>query len=249
MQLLDLRGAVAKVRVVASPRAPGAPMDATAPGLARPLPVIMMAGVAGWTGQWKRVAAGLERDGLDVYVLRAPLGGWGGLDRDVQALRDAIHAVREMTGAEQVRLVGHSKGGVAAVEAARMEAQHVDRVVTISSPHGGVGPTWASRLVDLIPFAPQVLRDLARGSEALRGQRADTVDVVSIHHDRSDGLISARAATVLGDRAHSVSFAGGGWRSTHPFNVSHHEAVFNALRAALVTREFPARAAAAAGSS
>jgi len=210
-------------------------------------PVIMMAGVGGWRGQWAPAANRLRALGQEAFVVPAPHAGFGSLEDDIAAMRDAITSVRALTGSPVVRLAGHSKGGITAVEAARREpVGTVDRVVTVASPHNGVGPAWASDAVDDLPL-PQVLQDLAQGSPALRGQVADgAFDIVSIHHATTDGMVSARAATIHGPRGTNVTYEGGGWRASHGFNVSHNPQVLDAIQQALTVPVAPARAITAA---
>jgi pimeloyl-ACP methyl ester carboxylesterase len=197
-----------------------------------------MPGVIGRRRQWRRPAEQLRAAGVDVRIIAAPAFGVAGIEQDVERFLETIEDVRRETGSDRVRLGGHSKAGIAAIQAAARTTASVDVVVTVASPHAGIGPANAHALVGRLPAAPTFLRELATGSVALALPTVREFDVVAIHHQRSDGLVSARAAHVEGDRVETITYRGGGWRGAHAFGVSFHRDVVDAIVAAL-TRPVP----------
>lgn len=196
---------------------------------AREIPILVMPGMLGSRRQMRPLMAHLERHGFATQLVPAPARGCLGLERDVEAFSHAIRAHRESTGASRFRLIGHSKGGVAAVVAGIRHRDVVDRVITIASPHCGLGPPWAGRAAASLRNVPQAILDLSAGSLALEAVRADSLDVVSIHTAITDGVTSARAARIQGQRATIVTLRGRGWRGVHQLNVVLDPAVHAAV--------------------
>jgi pimeloyl-ACP methyl ester carboxylesterase len=192
-------------------------------------PVILMPGVVGRRRQWRRPAELLRAKGIEVRVIHAPAFGIATIEQDVERFLEAIDEVCAETGSERVRLGGHSKAGIAAVRAAARTSASVDLVVTVASPHAGVGPPHAREFVDRLPAAPPFMRDLAAGSDALGLPERRGFDVVAIHHERWDGIVTAHAGHVEGERIETITYGGGGWRGVHAFGVGHHPDVVDVI--------------------
>jgi pimeloyl-ACP methyl ester carboxylesterase len=192
-------------------------------------PVIFMPGVLGRRRQWRVPAERLAAMGIETRIIHAPAFGVATIEQDVERFLEAIEQVRAETGSDRVRLAGHSKGGLAAVAAAARTTAHVDLVVTVASPHSGIGPPNAAELVERLPAAPPVMRDQAVGSAALGLPAERGFEVVAIHHERFDGLVSARAGHVEGEGVRTVTYSGGGWRGVHAFGVSYHPEVVDVI--------------------
>jgi pimeloyl-ACP methyl ester carboxylesterase len=206
-------------------------------------PVILMPGVDGRRRQWRRPVARLRELGIDARVIHAPAFGIATIEQDVERFLEAIEQVRSETGSDRVRLAGHSKAGIAAIIAASRTTASVDIVVTVASPHSGVGPPNAVELVDRLPAAPPFLRDLAHGSAALGLPEDRNIEIVAIHHEHWDGLVSARAAHIEGEGISTIAYGGGGWRGVHALGVGYHPDVVEVIVEVLSRPVRPSRPA------
>lgn len=148
-----------------------------------PIPVLLIHGHGGTSDlTWPTVKAYLEsrgyQNGYSLFTVDLPEErSWQrmGLLADAAYVQERIHGILEKTGATQVDLVGHSRGGlVARLLATGGTGYLVRRVVTLNTPHQGAmselelmamlekGGINAKRLP-----AVRVPADLQVGSDAL----------------------------------------------------------------------------------
>ncbi len=109
------------------------------PTAERPWPVILIHGTGDTNGIWQNLAVDLRGDGWAVF---APEFGRRATDRveeSAEQIGAYIDAVRQVTGARQVVLVGHSQGGILARYWMRIldGAPKVRHLVTLGSPNNG----------------------------------------------------------------------------------------------------------------
>lgn len=170
----------------------------------KPYPVILVHGIAAYDKSihesklWGRVPEALEAEGYRVFF--GDTDGWGSVEGNGLQLARTIAEVLAETGASQVIIVAHSKGGLD-VRSALLDhgvAPKVRGVATLSSPHDGlrfctmlarsrvVLPHIASHFVngwsrlhgDKDPDAIQALRDLTKGgAQTLRELELDPAEV------------------------------------------------------------------------
>ncbi|MFT4103527.1 MAG: alpha/beta fold hydrolase [Burkholderiaceae bacterium] len=111
--------------------------SAAAPGAADRLPVLFVHGFFCNRAVWRPMARVLARRGhVTASVNLEPV--FGSIDAYVDVIERGIRDLQRRTGDEQVALVCHSMGGLAA--RAYLRARGIDdvaRVVTIGSPHRG----------------------------------------------------------------------------------------------------------------
>jgi len=158
------------------------------PNERRPVPVILLHGTAGSAStNWITLAPMLRSAGFSVFAptygaiegAEFPLSAFGGLQKlrnvSVPQVATFVDLVLEVTGAEQVDLVGHSQGCVVAGAVAKHERPgKVRKVVSLASPWHGVGSKrveWlvtATHIRPLIGTVSKVGEDLVRGSDFLR---------------------------------------------------------------------------------
>ncbi|HML13772.1 MAG TPA: alpha/beta fold hydrolase [Xanthobacteraceae bacterium] len=106
------------------------------------VPVVLVHGYLCNRGFWWCLRRALREHGFAVATidLEPPFAG---IDRLADALHRRIEALRAETGAERVVLIGHSMGGlVARAYLRRHGSAHVDRLVTLGSPHHGSRIAW-----------------------------------------------------------------------------------------------------------
>jgi triacylglycerol esterase/lipase EstA (alpha/beta hydrolase family) len=107
-------------------------------------PVILVHGVLVNDGVWFGFRRHLTRQGIGgVYTVNyGP--PYADIERFAEQLAAKIDAVRAATGADRVVLVGHSMGGlVSRAYVRRFGAAHVDRMLTIGTPHHGSVLAWS----------------------------------------------------------------------------------------------------------
>ncbi len=106
-------------------------------------PVILVHGVLVNDGVWFGFRRDLGRDGIrNVFTVNyGP--PYADIERFAVQLAAKINAVCKATGAQGVVLVCHSMGGlVARAYVRRFGAGHVDRIITIGTPHHGSVLAW-----------------------------------------------------------------------------------------------------------
>ena len=199
-------------------------------------PIVLISGMMADPKIWANWAASLQRDGFRVITVDTPAWGFGSVEEDLAAVWQAIAGVRALTGATRVQLVGHSKGGIVALEAARRAPHEIAAIVTISTPHRGVGPTalgWLARRARLGPARiPVLLREMSAGSPWVGKPLPAGVPVTSIFAAHLDGLVTSTTARLANGR--DVALRGDPRRLAHwETNVSNVQA-YEAARAALL---------------
>ena len=109
------------------------------PTAERPWPVVLIHGTCDSKGIWQVLADMLRAAGWATFAPDYGTRATGPLQESARQLDAYINAVRTVTGAEQVILVGHSQGGLLARYWMRMHegAEFVRHVVCISAPNHG----------------------------------------------------------------------------------------------------------------
>jgi triacylglycerol lipase len=116
--------------------------DATGGERRANVPILLIHGYLCNRGAWWWIRHRLRASGFAVATvnLEPPLGS---IDDFADQLHARIESLRAETGAEQVALVGHSMGGLAARAYLRRHGLgRVAKLVTLASPHHG---TWLAR--------------------------------------------------------------------------------------------------------
>lgn len=142
---------------------------------AHPYPVVLVHGIAAHDRDihgsplWGRVPDVLRSRGFSVFF--GNTDAWGSVESNGAALARTVDEVLAETGASQVILVAHSKGGLD-VRSALLEpgvAAKVHGVVTLSSPHRGM--EFCTLLARSRFLLPHVVSHLVDGWSRLRGDR------------------------------------------------------------------------------
>jgi hypothetical protein len=125
-----------------------------------------------------------------------------------------------------------------ALEAARRAPGIVASIVTVSTPHRGVGPQalgWLARSARLGPLrVPVLAREMTAGSPYVGRPLPEGVPVTSIFAPTFDGLVTGRSARLGNGR--DVELRGAPWALGHwATNVSNVQA-YEAARAVLLER-------------
>ena len=109
------------------------------PTAERPWPVVLIHGTCDSKGIWQVLAGMLRAAGWATFAPDYGTRATGPLQESARQLDAYINAVRTVTGAEKVILVGHSQGGLLARYWMRMHggAEFVRHVVCISAPNHG----------------------------------------------------------------------------------------------------------------
>ncbi len=156
-------------------------------------PVVLVHGIAAHdrgihrSPLWGRVPDALREHGYAVFF--GDTDAWGSVRSNGRRLVRTVEEVLAETGAPQVILVAHSKGGLD-VRSALLEpgmAAKVRGVATLSSPHRGM--RFCSLLNRSRFLLPHVVSHLVNGWSRLRGDRAP------------DSIQALRDLTVEGARA------------------------------------------------
>lgn len=103
------------------------------------LPVLLVHGYGCNSGYWHSLSQVLSQAHITHYAIDLePV--FADIDDYVPSLREAIHAVCAETGSNQVIIVAHSMGGLAARAYLRADGDDkVAKVITLGSPHSGTG--------------------------------------------------------------------------------------------------------------
>lgn len=153
------------------------------PDAEHPWPIILLHGTTDAKGVWQQLGQELREDGWAVFAPDYGMRATGPLADAARQVADYIAAVRTVTGADKVILVGHSQGGLVARYVLRTEqlagSIHVRHVVCISSPNHGtaqggiVSPLVATRRQEYVMksvidsyFGPAGMEQIV-GSDAL----------------------------------------------------------------------------------
>lgn len=187
---------------VALPWRAGAPLAGG--GAASPeIPVLLIHGYFCNRQVWQPLARWLERQGHAVEAVDLePV--FGPIDGHVPRISEAVHRLRERTGAPRVALVCHSMGGLAARAWVRATGGELAaRVVTLGTPHRG---TFHARL-----GLGESTRQMRVDSDWLRALAAsetpavrERFTVILSHHDN---IVAPQAIQTL-EGTTTVEFGG-----------------------------------------
>lgn len=105
----------------------------------RPWPVILVHGTGCTTGDWQEFAADLKEDGWAVFAAAYGTRATQPMEESAKQLAAYVDAVRTVTGADKVILVGHSQGGLLIRYWMRFEggAPFAKHVICLSAPNHG----------------------------------------------------------------------------------------------------------------
>lgn len=184
-------------------------------------PVILVPGYCSLPEYLNTFQRTLQHDGYHAYVFDVPHNGLGDAREAADQLGEFVAEIRaKHVGADgvlpQVHLVGHSRGGMIATDAAHrvIERGAVRSVQSVSTPHNGIQvPSFMkglsnSWLMDrVVPQSRhQLMRDheyVASLEDAHRQLAADGVYGSSIYATRFDGAV----------QPHDAHVAAQGWRN------------------------------------
>jgi pimeloyl-ACP methyl ester carboxylesterase len=170
----------------------------------RGTPIVAVHGYAQNRIDFLAIARACSRAGLGpVYGFNYPW--FTTVQSNARRLARFCERVRRETGAARVDLVTHSLGGLVALEYLHEGGdEHVRRLVTVASPHGGI--TWPG------PIVGACGEQLRRGSAFLveRATRAVPVPSLSVYSTH-DNVVHPPATSTLvkrGGRDHAVEHLG-----------------------------------------
>jgi len=106
-------------------------------------PVVLVPGFGGSATSFDAIARALTRDGIRHTIFEPPHNGLGDVRTAAALLAGHIDEVRAATGAAEVQLVGHSKGGAVVAELERSDLaagarRRVESITTLAYPHHGL---------------------------------------------------------------------------------------------------------------
>jgi pimeloyl-ACP methyl ester carboxylesterase len=202
-------------------------------------PVLLVHGYGNGAEAMGALERSFRRDGFHAESLALPEHGFGDAVADARAVNEAVMNLRLRTGARDVDVIGHSRGGLVA----RHWQQHLkspnmdSRVITLSSANGGLHLGPADRVVG--STLPDGMQQIRRGSdfiEDLAATRGDA-DVIAVGTEGVDGvLVPASASRIEGapflavDEGRTV---GPMSRVTH-YGILRDDTAYETLRGALL---------------
>ncbi|MCT1635777.1 triacylglycerol lipase [Corynebacterium pseudodiphtheriticum] len=109
------------------------------PSSEKPWPIILIHGTVDTKGVWQELGTELRADGWCVFAPDYGKRGTAAMEESAVQLGAYIEAVRTITGAEQVILIGHSQGGLLARYWMRTsgQARYVKHLVSLGAPNHG----------------------------------------------------------------------------------------------------------------
>ena len=109
------------------------------PSAEKPWPVILIHGTVDTKGVWQELGTELRADGWCVFAPDYGKRGTAAMEESAVQLGAYIEAVRTITDAEQVILIGHSQGGLLARYWMRTsgQARYVKHLVSLGAPNHG----------------------------------------------------------------------------------------------------------------
>lgn len=109
------------------------------PNANKPWPVILIHGTVDTKGVWQELGTELRADGWCVFAPDYGKRGTAAMEESAVQLGAYIEAVRTITGAEKVILIGHSQGGLLARYWMRTsgQARYVKHLVSLGAPNHG----------------------------------------------------------------------------------------------------------------
>ncbi len=170
-----------------------------------------------------------KEDTYNAWLFEFEHGSWGTLDRlEVYAdrLDEALEVIGQLTGNRTCSVIAHSLGGFVVRESmVRSETSHVDKLLTLATPHLGiqqVGPVdlrwlldWSYRVgpkarPEVIPGS-RFLWDL--NSDLAKSLPQDFASVTGYSEGHTDGLVEVSSASLVqsnadGSVAQQLYFAG-----------------------------------------
>jgi triacylglycerol lipase len=196
---------------------PTAPTGGTgaAPAAGGPVtrdPVVLVHGLNRDSAAMDGYAAAMRRDGYDVTVVSLPGRATGDISASSAALAGEVEAVKKRTGAKKVDIVGHSEGGLVARDYVenRGGASSVDSVVTVGTPHNGIGSAPLNDGLQATSFLggaiPVAVTQMLMGSSFLAGVNGQDgkldpgVKYTSVYNGAGDGVVAADSSRLAGAR-------------------------------------------------
>lgn len=164
-------------------------------------PVVL---VPGYSSPWQylqKAQRSLIHDGISTYIYHAPNNGLGDAREAAASLAEFGESVSRMHGGSAVDYIGHSRGGMIALDAARhhLPQGSVGTVITVGSPLNGVNVSGAKKVLGNLPLvrniAPDSIKQLFRGSDYVnslhegRNLADEGVHLVSIYSKKFDGAV------------------------------------------------------------
>jgi triacylglycerol esterase/lipase EstA (alpha/beta hydrolase family) len=157
-------------------------------------PIILVHGYFSSRGYFRELLRFLDAQGIGpVFAPRFP-GAFATIEEFADVLDAEIERIARGTGREQVILVCHSMGGLAArCYLARKGAARVAKLITIASPHAGTG---------LAPYglganAPQMRVDSAFLAGLARAEAGKAPCATTSIYSTGDNLVSPRGSSRL----------------------------------------------------
>jgi triacylglycerol esterase/lipase EstA (alpha/beta hydrolase family) len=204
-------------------------------------PVVLVGGFATSPNLWEPWVRSLRADGFEVHVVDVPQNGLGDMYHAAAAVRDAIEGVRRLHGGGKVDVVAFSEGGLLTRMYIAMGGGRdaVDSLVTLASPHAGIGYGGLLNMLSHVPLigpgVPESALQLSRGSSLIQELQAaernvsTSVEMTSIYNTHFDGIVyPAASAVVRGARNLNIN------HSNHFMIVRTNGAAYEMARAALL---------------
>lgn len=176
-------------------------------------PVVCVPGFIEPTLLWRSVEKHLEKQGRDVTVL-ALFPHFASVEAGAEKLARTVAEVKARTGARQIDLLGHSKGGLVARYYLKFGGgtEHVERLVAIASPNHGV-PVPAPaiwRTIDQVKMGSPWMKALNEPDETPGAVKYTTMignlDPIVLPH-RTSPLDGADNHTITGATHNSIMFS------------------------------------------
>ncbi len=206
----------------------------------RGVPVVLVPGYGNTSKSMQAFGRSLQRDGFKVCYATLPDGNMGDADVAADSLERQVAAIRKDTGAKQVLLLGHSRGGLIARALAQRDESPVEKVVTLNSANQGLHLGKLNKAVR--PLLPEGMIEISRGSDLIgllekTDSRLERDQFVAVGTDGFDGILAP--ASAARDPEHDFISVDQG-RRFGPFSrVTHYgvltdDRAYEAVRSALM---------------
>src|ERR671933_1312082 len=108
----------------------------------KPLPVLLVHGLAEDGSVWKKWEDLLKKDGVQFYTITFQKSDdkCGAAIAHATELGERIQAIKNQTGSDRVNIVGHSKGGIDARVYLANGTKDVANLIMIGTPNAGSPP-------------------------------------------------------------------------------------------------------------
>jgi pimeloyl-ACP methyl ester carboxylesterase len=202
-------------------------------------PVLLVHGYGNSSASMRAIEKSLQRDGFRAFSLTLPEHGFGDAMSDAAVVGATIDEIRAATGAANVDIVGHSRGGLVARAWQQLLDEHgaTGRVVTVSSANQGIELGAVDGIVGrALPDGMQQIRAGARLIDDLHATRG-AYDVVAVGTNGIDGVLVPAAASKI-EGAPFIAIDNG--RTIGPMSrVGHYgilrdDTAYEAIRGALL---------------